>query len=214
MFGINMMVRTEKAAVNLRPAQKDDMKELVKHFSSMRVHLYTNGMFAQTLENEEEWYDKVRQDKDGCSWLIQPAGHDHPVGITGLHEINTRENSCSSGIIIWDTDWWGKGVASAAHLGRTLFAADYLNRVKINSCVRVENNPSRKALERVGYTVWGTEPVDDYRAGRWLDTYHLTWFHPEKYNFFYPDGAPEMYKEGIERAKVALEKARGCVVMV
>jgi ribosomal-protein-alanine N-acetyltransferase len=214
MFGINMRVKTEKAAVNLRPACKEDMKELVRHFSSMRIHMYTMGMFARTIEDEEAWYEHVRESKDGCEWLIQPDGYDKPIGVTGLHGINSRENSCTSGIIIWDPSWWGKGVASAAHLGRTLFAADYLNRLVIRSCVRVENNASRKALERVGYTVWGQEPVDDYRAGKWLDTDHLIWFHPEKYQFFYPNGLPEMYVAGVERAKVALEKARKCVEMV
>ncbi len=214
MFGINLRVKTERITVDLRPACKEDMKELVKYFSSMKIHLFTTGMFAQTLENEEEWYDKVRQDKDGCEWLIQPDGYDKPIGVTGLGSINSKENSCVSGIIIWDPNWWKKGVASAAHLGRTLFAADYLNRMVIRSCVRSENEASRRALQRVGYTVWGTEPVDDYRAGRWLDTDHLIWFHPEKYQFFYPSGLPEKYAEGVKKAKIALELARGCVEMV
>lgn len=214
MFGINIKVKTERAEVNLRPACKEDVKELTKYFSSMRIHMYTMGTFAQTQENEEEWYDRVRQDKDCCTWLIQPESYDKPIGVTSLHEINSRENSCTSGIIIWDPDWWGKGVASAAHLGRTLFAADYLNRLVIRSCVRSENAASRRALQRVGYTVWGTEPADDYRAGKWLNTDHLIWFHPEKYHLFYPNGLPEMYVAGVERAKVALEKARKCVEMI
>jgi len=214
MFGINLRVKTERITVNLRPACKEDMKELTKHFSSMRIHMHTMGMFAQTLENEEEWYEKVRRDETRCTWLLQPDGYDKPIGVTGLHGIDSRKNSCTSGIIIWDPDWWGKGVASAAHPGRTLFAADYLNRLVIRSCVRSENAASRKALQRVGYTIWGTEPVDDYRAGRWLDTDHLIWFHPEKYQFFYPNGLPEMYVEGVARAKLALEKARNCVEMV
>jgi RimJ/RimL family protein N-acetyltransferase len=214
MFGINLRVKTERIAVDLRPACREDMRELVKHFSSMRVHLYTNGLFAQTLENEEEWYEKVRKSEDHCTWLIQPEGYDKPIGTTGFHNINTRENSCTSGIIIWDADWWGKGVASAAHLGRTLFAADYLNRLVIRSCVRTENEASRRALQRVGYTVWGSEPVDDLRAGKWLDTDHLIWFHPEKYQFFYPNGLPEKYTEGVKKAKIALDKARRCVELV
>jgi RimJ/RimL family protein N-acetyltransferase len=211
MYGINMRVATEKVSLLLRPATKDDLPELVKHFSSMQVHMYTMGRFAQTLENEHEWYEKVRKNDDECIWLIQPVDYNLPIGVTCLHHINGWDGSCSSGIIIWDPSWWGRGVASAAHLGRTLFAADYLNKYSIRSSVRVDNTASRRALERVGYTVWGTEPVDDYRAGRWIDTYQLKWFHPDKDQFYYPDGLPEKFVPGIERAKIALTKARQVV---
>ncbi len=211
MFGIDMFIKTQKASVLLRPGTKDDIPELVKHFSSMRVHMYTNGLFGQTLESELDWYDKTRNDKSGCTWFIQPESSQVAIGVTSLHDFNNSDGGCTSGIIIWDSTWWGKGVASAAHLARTLFAADYLNKYSIQSCVRTENNASRKALERVGYTIWGTEPVDDYRAGRWLDTYHLKWFHPEKYQFYYPSGLPEKFTAGVERAKVALATARKVV---
>lgn len=211
MYGINMHIITEKISLLLRPATKDDLPELVKHFSSMRVHMHTMGRFGYPLENEQEWYEKVRKNDDECIWFIQPDGHDKAIGTTGLHHINGWNGSCSSGIIIWDPSWWGRGVASTAHLGRTLFVADYLSKVSIRSSVRVDNTASRRALERVGYTVWGTEPVDDYRAGRWVDTYHPKWFHPDKYHFYFPDGLPEKYQAGVERAKIALTKARQVV---
>lgn len=212
MYGINMCVTTEKISLLLRPATKDDLPELVKHFSSMRVHMYTMGRFAQTLENEQEWYEKVRKSDDDCVWLIQPADYNLPIGVTCLHRINGWDGSCSSGIIIWDPSWWGRGVASAAHLGRTLFVADYLSKISIRSSVRVDNTASRRALEGVGYTVWGTEAADDYRAGRWIDTYQLKWFHPDKHQFYFPGGLPEKYEAGVEHAKIALTKARQVVI--
>src|SRR3989344_1756290 len=208
MYGVTMKVEHNGLAVVLRALRKEDVPILVEHFSSMKVHMYTNGVFAQTLENELELYEKNRKDPDGVTWAIQPEGSHSPNGVTSLHEINSRENSCSSGIIIWDPSWWGKGVASAAHLARTLFAADYLNRFVIRSSVRVANEASRRALERVGYTVWGTEPVCIQRANEWLDTHHLIWFHPERVSTFYTDAAPQMYLPGIDRARIALELAR------
>ena len=208
MFGVKMLVNHKGVKVNLRKFSKDDLPELVKNFDSMKIHLYTNGLFAQTLENEQEWYEKNRKDQDSCIWLIQPEGVDVPIGVTGLHGLTTREGTCTSGITIWDQNWWGKGIATAAHLGRTYFAANYLNRFTIRSHVRVENAASRKALERVGYTVWGQEPVDDFREGRWMDTYHLIWFRPSSVNFMFPGGVPEKYLAGIERAKLALELAQ------
>lgn len=212
MYGVTMRVNHNGLTIVLRALSKEDIPVLVEHFSSMKVHLYTKGIFAQTLENELEWYEKNRKDPDGVTWAIQPEGYQFPIGVTSLHHINSRENSCGSGIIIWDPAWWGKGVAGAAHLGRTLFAADYLNRWTIRSSVRVANEASRRALERVGYIVWGTEPVCIQRANEWLDTYRLIWFHPERTDVFYPDGIPQMYQAGVERARIALDVARTEVV--
>ncbi|OGD83957.1 hypothetical protein A2572_00170 [Candidatus Collierbacteria bacterium RIFOXYD1_FULL_40_9] len=214
MFGIKMQVTTKKISVLLRPGTKEDIPELVKHFSSMRVHMYTQGLFGQTLENELEWYDKTRSSQEGCTWFIQPQGSKVAIGVTSLHKIDTWDGGCSSGIIIWDTNWWGKGVASAAHLARTLFAADFLNKYSIRSSVREDNQASRKALEKVGYTVWGTEPVDAYRSGKWIKTHQLKWFRPDKHQFYFPDGLPELFTPGVARAKIALQTARQVVEFI
>lgn len=208
MYGIRMTVRHNGLTVNLRPFSKEDIPILAEHFSSMKTHMFTNGLFGQTLENELEWYEKCRMDPNGCTWAIQPEESNEPIGVTSLHDINSRENSCTSGIIIWRQDWWGKGVALAAHLGRTLFAADYLNRYVIRSSVRTANQASYRALLRVGYTVWGTEPVCILRGGKWLETHHLVWLHPERIGVLSPEGLPEMYAGGVAKAAIALETAR------
>ncbi len=211
MFGVKMIIKHKGVSVLLRPFCKEDLTVLVDRFSSMKIHLYTNGLFAQTYENELEWYEKNRQDQDTCHWAIVPLFSNEkelPIGVTGLHGLLSRNNSCTSGIIIWDPAWWGKGIASACHLGRTLFAADYLNRMKINSTVREENVASRRALERVGYTVWGTEPCSDMREGRWLMTHHLIWFNPRIEKIFFGEGIPDLYWEGLDKAQVALTTAR------
>lgn len=200
--------------VLLRAPSKNDLSELVAHFSSMKIHMFTNGLFAQTLENETEWFEKNRKDPDSCLWLIQPDGYDLPVGVTGLHGLVNLGNSSSSGIIIWDPEWWGKGIASSAHIGRTFFAANFLNRFSIHSSVRTANNASRRALERVGYTVWGEEPCDDFRDGKWLSTYHLIWIRPDMANFLFNGDIPERYIPGIEKSKNALEIAKTEVVFL
>lgn len=208
MYGMRMIVSHNGLTITLRAFVKEDVSVLVEHFSSMKTHMNTTGIFGQTLENELEWYENNRKDPDSCVWAIQPEGCDQAIGVTSLHRINDRMNSCSSGIIIWRQDWWNKGVATAAHLARTLFAADYLNRYIIRSSVRTQNPGSYKALLRVGYTVWGTEPRCVLRGGKWLDTYHLAWLHPERIGVLYPEGLPEMYAGGVANAAVALETAR------
>lgn len=212
MYGMNMTVTHKGLTVHLRPFSKEDIAVLVRYFSSMKTHMNTAGMFGQTLESELEWYEKNRTDPDCVTWAIQPEGCDEPIGVTSLHKINSRDGSCSSGIIIWRQDWWGRGVASACHLARTLFAADYLNRSIIRSSVRTGNPGSFRALERVGYTIWGTEPRSTLRAGKWLDTYMLAWIHPERVSVLYPEGLPKKFAAGVKRAAKALALARREVI--
>lgn len=207
MYGVNMYVAFDGLGVKLRPFSKGDLPVLVRYFSSMKVHMYTQGLFAQTEESEEEWYERTRKDERSCTWAIQPDGSEEPIGITSLHGIDLF-GSASSGIIIWNVDWWGKGIATRAHLGRTLFAADYLNRLTIKSSVRADNAASFRALTRVGYNLTGLEPRTSYRAGRYIDTKLLCWIHPEKINLLFPEGGAEAYKEGIENASIALLRAR------
>lgn len=210
MFGMQMQVSYGELAISLRPFAKEDLPIIVKRFSSMKVHMYTMGLFAQTLESEEEWYQKRSQDPSSCIWAIVPQGQTEPIGTTGLHNIDLW-GSATSGIAIWDTNWWGKGVATRSHLARTLFAADYLQRYTIKSAARVNNQGSVKALLKVGYNKTGVEPRTFCRAGKYLDTQLFCWLHPERIGVLYPQGLPKRYKKGVQRAKEALAKAREVV---
>lgn len=210
MFGMTMEISLQGEIVMLRAFDKDDLPGLVEGFSSMRVNLYTNQLFAQTLENEYEWYDKVRKAPDEVIWAIDPSGAGKAVGVTAIHQINVG-GSCTTGIIIWDPGWWGKGVATKAHLGRTLFAADYLNRLTISSSILVDNPASLKAVQKVGYMVVGRHPRTCQRQGRFIDSWALAWLHPERISVLYPEGLPRQYMEGVSKAQKALDLARSVV---
>jgi len=214
MYGPYLTINHRDLSITLRPFSRDDISCLVKGFSSMSVQMYTNGLFAQVLENEQEWYDKTRKSTDVVSWAIVPSRSKIPIGVTALHNIQSFDGGCTSGIIIWNKKWWGKGVASCAHLGRTLYAADFLNRSIIRSTVRTENPGSFKALQRVGYTIWGTEPKTTWRNGRWFDTHHLIWFHPDRISQLFPEGLPQIYETGVNQAKISLDLAQTVVTIV
>lgn len=214
MYGYPMLIETERIKLVLRPFTKGEVRGFVPYFGSMVIHEFTAGMSAPTVEDEEHWYDKTREDKDGMTWAVVPDGETEPIGMTSLHKITDIFGGSSSGFICYKPEWWNKGLASAAHLGRTMYAADYLNRSVINSSVRSRNIGSRKALERVGYTVWGTELITIQRGGKFLSTDHLQWFHPERTALLFPDGVPTNKVEGIEKAKMALDLARKVVKFI
>lgn len=211
MYGMKMRIEYDGFGVNLRPFCKADIPNLVEHFSSMKVHMHTMGLYGQPIENEEEWYERNRNDPTSCIWAIVPDGSDVAVGTTGLHDSNNIHGCCVSGMVIWEPQWWHRGVATHSHLGRTRYAADFLNRTTIKSAARVENEGSGRALTRVGYYLVGIEPRTTTRDGKFLDTKLFTWIHPYKANLLFPEGLPERYAESVALAKVALDKARQVV---
>lgn len=211
MIGLPMKVTKDGFGVSLRPITKDDINHLAVGFNSMTVHMNTLQMFAQSYENELDWYERIRKDDKSVYWAIQPDGAQQLVGVTDIHGISISGN-CATGIVIFNQSWWGKGVATRAHLARTMFAADFLGRNTISSSARVTNPGSCKALERVGYALTGRSLRTDQRRGEFLDTNQYTWLHPEREALLYPDtGWPEEIKPAIERAHAALQLAREVV---
>lgn len=214
MYGPKIRIEYDGLGITLVPAKLEWAAHYAEMMSSLKVNMWTNGLYGFTEADEREWLEKTAKDSKGVSWAILPDGCDLPVGNTGLHGIESITGSCSSGIIIFDTTWWGKGVASRAHLARTWFSAEMLNRLTIHSTVRDQNEASRKALERVGYMVTGRIPRSAYRNGVFLDTLNLTWLNPRKIQELYPSGLPDEYRVGVERAAIALEKAQNYVKLL
>lgn len=213
MFGPNLRIEIDGFGVTLRPFKKEWMGLVAEQMSSLEVRMYTFGNFGLTKEDEEEWFDRVRKDESSVHWAIIPDGQDTPAGITSINDFGRIHQSCSTGIVIFE-GWRWKGVATRTNPIRTWYAAEILNRSVMHTHVRVPNEPSRRALERVGYFVTGMYPRDAFRNGKWIDTYSLTWLHPERIDFLYPEGLPVQYSEGVERARLALEKARRLVQLL
>lgn len=208
MFGYPLYVEKSGLKVTLRPPTVEDLPAITKGFANQRVHLYTLGQGAQTLQQETEWFNRRSNSTDEYVWLIEVDGKQ--IGITGLHHLDLSQ-SCETGVVIWDQSYWGKGVASLAHMARTYYAADHLNRLTIRSHARVTNLGSVNALKRVGYAVTGIQPRTHFVEGRYLDTYVFVWLHPEKTAQLFPEGVPAKYKSPIVRAQKTLDQARKLV---
>lgn len=216
MFGKPMRIVRKYATgkvsyVYLKPFSKEEAMNGGVQFGSMIVSQYTAmTVRAPSKEFEANWWDRIDGSENDVLWGIQPEGCNQIVGTTGIHGIKGIDNTGSTGIVIYDPTWWGKGIASLAHLGRTWFAAGELNRFTLTSTVRVPNVASRKALERVGYTVTGTEFATKYLHGEYIGTHHLLWVNPKRVNILF-DEVPDILRTGLKRAEAALSLAQECV---
>lgn len=210
MFGPKYRVGWDDKYIVLRPFRKSEMADFAEMFSSPRIHRFTLSARGYTQQMEEEWFDKTQNSDSDVVWAIQPEGVEHVVGVTGIHKID-RFHSCSTGIIICDPQFWGEGVASRAHLARTLYAATTRDRATIQSEVMSGNSASLKALKRVGYMVTGTSFSCRMVAGDFVNSHLLTWYNPKWLPRLFPDGVPSKFARAIQLAQETLDKAKEVV---
>lgn len=210
MFGPRFNVSRNGLDLTLRTIRKEEAKLIAEGISNPRVQLYLHFRHGETVQQAEEWLQKAGTDENEVVWGIALAKDDRLIGSTSLGFL-LRNHTAHSGVMIFDPSMWGKGVVSLTHLVRTMYAADWLDVATIISSVRKPNDASRKALERVGYAVIGTEYRTSLVSGELIDTYHLEWVNPAWQARLFKDEVPELFREPLQKAEVALKLARELV---
>ncbi len=181
-FGPIMRFSVGTIDIELAPLTKEAMSEFVslEHGGGLQRRTVTRYMgmdSAPTAEDELEWFDKTRTAKDTLIWgiwVIDGEGEKQTrtlIGNSALVDIDADGHSnlirqATSGSMIFRPEFWGKGIASAAHKARSWYAFNHMGLHRIKSAVIQDNIGSRKALERSGYTFVFTERNEQYGNGK------------------------------------------------
>lgn len=206
-FGPIMRFTVGDFRVELAPLTKEVMPEFVSlaHGGGLQRRSVTRYMgmdFAPTTEDEQDWFDKTRATKDTLIWgiwLIEGDGASAVrklIGNSALIDIDKGGHTklirqATSGSMIFRPEYWGKGIASAAHKARTWYAFKHIGLHRIKSAVIQANGGSRKALVRSGYTLVYTERNEQYADGQFhhldcleclnpLDLFWNQWWHGDR----------------------------------
>lgn len=205
MFGNILTICNGKLSLKLRPPKEIDIPSIAEKISDWEVKKYLGRVGGVIEKNERDWIEKVSNAQDSMIWFIEKEGCDRAIGSTGVHNIDGFNGTCTSGIVIWDKQSWGNGIASLAHIARTWFVAKQMGIKTIQSEVFALNEASYKALLKVGYFIVGTNPRIKYIDGRYIDKYNLGWLNPIFIDILYPDKVPEEYIKPLEIAREALK---------
>lgn len=188
-FGPIMKLHTEAGLqLELAPFTRSEVAQFIGGLQTASVLRFV-GIPVMTLEMEQEWYDKKSKDDNSVLWGIWALHDDERVliGSTGINEIGphvpTQRGMIqgTTGITLTNKQYWGKGIASAAHKARTWYAFRQSGLIRLKSAVAQENGASRRALEKVGYTVVYTE-----RNFQFVDGHHV---HEDNLECLNPDDA-------------------------
>ncbi len=159
------VIRGEKCI--LRPPRKEDLSIIQRWFEDPEVIRFTPGIGPMSDSQEEEWFKRVGEDANAVQWVIEVE--ERVVGVTGIGGINWRHGNGETGIVIGDKSLWRKGVASEAMALRTAFCFRELNLHKIKTRAFMENEASKRALQKAGYRESGIQREEMYKDGGWHD---------------------------------------------
>lgn len=169
-FGPVMKIEASGFNLELAPFTREEALIFLKGFERHSVTQYLSAGIAQSKETEEEWYDNMVKDKLSRVWgiWIWEDGKRKLIGTSSLMSmvLDKHIRQATSGSLIIDKDYWGRGIASACHKARALFAFEQLGLHRIMSAVLQPNAGSRKALERSGYAFVYTERNEEFVNGQ------------------------------------------------
>jgi len=169
-FGCIMRFKVGAQSIELAPLDKEVMGEFVNPgMQQFEVRKYTNSHNAPVLDDELSWFDKVRTSKNSVVWGIWIIEGERRIliGVSSLFDIKIDHiHQATSGSMIFRKEYWGKGIASAAHKARTWYAFQHMGLHRIMSAVIQGNEGSLKALTRSGYTKVYTERNEKFIDGQ------------------------------------------------
>lgn len=155
-FGPIMRVKAGDLLIELAPLTKDNAPQFVENggMQHATVTKYLARTSAPVKEDELEWFERTRTEKDSLIWGIYVVKGDECtlIGNTALTGITRKHiHQATSGSLIFDQSYWGKGIASSIHKARTWYAFEHLGLHRIMSAVIQGNLGSLKALQKSGY---------------------------------------------------------------
>lgn len=211
MLGPIMDVRvTDALTVRLAPFSRDDAKQFVTGggLQARSVTRYLGLWYAPSDEQEQEWYDQAIKDQTKLVWGIWDMSGKKPtlIGNTALTDLQIFPvRQMTSGSLIVDKSYWGRGIASAIHKARTWYAFREFGLTRIKSAVMLPNIGSKKALAKSGYFVHSIERNVQYTEGKFLHQENLECLNPDErvWSQWWGDDTPPKQAEEARRVTLA-----------
>lgn len=152
--------------VTLHALAPDDAAFLADVINDPAVRQWISAATPKPEAAEREWIEEVADSDSEVHLLVCADGE--PVGIAGLNEVNQVTGAAALGYFLTE-DAWGNGYATDA--ARTLVghAFDAMRLHRVYAEVLVDNDASRRVLEKVGFQHEGTKRDHWFVDGEYVD---------------------------------------------
>ncbi len=159
--------------VRLAPLTREDVDVFAPWFSDPEFirFMFPHVLRPMSYEDEVEWYENMRKDKDRYIFGIRTREDDKIIGNCGLFDFNWSSRHAEFGIGIGDKAYWGRGYGSDATRILMRYAFDELNLNRVELSVYDFNVRARSAYEKVGFVHEGTRRQAIFREGAYHDVH-------------------------------------------
>ncbi|OGM96452.1 MAG: hypothetical protein A3B86_03260 [Candidatus Yanofskybacteria bacterium RIFCSPHIGHO2_02_FULL_38_22b] len=161
--------------VVLRPFSRADIPTLTCWINDPDVREFIGSVLPQTEKQEEEWFNKLGSNDQNIVLGVETKDG-VLIGSMGIHQINWRDRICTTGALIGEKDYWGKGYGTDAKMLLLDYIFNTLNLNKVCSAVIVYNKRSLHYSLHCGYKVEGRRKNHVFRKGRYWTLIELGLF--------------------------------------
>lgn len=162
--------------INLCIVRKMYLPRITKWINDPEVTHYLSTYMPALEADEEKWFNSLSEKKatDHVFALVLPSGV--PIGLMGLHQINMANGTATSGAMIGEKQYWGRGYGSEAKMLLLDYAFNTLGLRKVCSSVIAYNERSFHYSKKCGYEEEGRKRLQFYRNGAYHDEICLAVF--------------------------------------
>ncbi len=157
---------------NLRPVSREDIPKLLVWINNPEVRQFVSSVIPTTQKFEEDWVDGLCKDKNNIVLVIETK-EGVVIGLMGLHRIDWVDRVATTGALIGENEYWGRGFGGDAKMALLDYAFNTLNLHRINSDVIAFNERSLNYSLRCGYQIEGRKREAIFRHGKYWDRIEL-----------------------------------------
>lgn len=157
----------EGRLIRLRPPRDEEADGIARWFDDLEVTRFLELRHPPSAAMESEFLDRTARDANVVWWAVEHEGG--LVGGTGIHEIDWKHGSGTTGTLLADKAAWNKGLARELMRLRASYAFTQLPLRKLKSAYVDGNTASARAQASAGYREVGRWHRERFVDGLWRD---------------------------------------------
>lgn len=151
---------------SLKSLSKEDIIYLAKLANNMKSRETLRNVLPMTEKHIEKMIENMEKCEYPTSIILGIKADEKLIGVIFLDNINWISRNAYLSIVIYDTNFWGKGIGEEATKLFLKYAFEYLNLYKINLEVYEYNERAIKLYKKIGFVEEGRLRENNMRHGK------------------------------------------------
>jgi RimJ/RimL family protein N-acetyltransferase len=157
--------------IYLRAVEMSDGPTIVPWINSPAVSRTILHRRPLNLRAEEEFLERISKSENDLVLGIALKADDQLIGATAFHQIDLRNRHACFGLTIGIPEAWGKGYGTEATRLMVDHAFETMNLNRVWLQVFEYNVRAFRIYEKIGFKKEGVLRQENYREGRYWDTF-------------------------------------------